>query len=665
MNSFPRVLLFVTVVLCFGLGASLATPGGDEWRPIDKAELESKTPVVDQDADAEVIFWEARVVDEIQENLVSEFPRTVINHYLRVKVFNDRGKESQSKIDIPYDNDTEIKELAARTIKPDGTIVELQKKDIFDRTIVKQGGNKVKAKSFAMPNVEPGAIIEYKYREVRNNNLSLYERLDFQRDIPVRSVKYTMKPLAIPGLGFQMRPFNGRIESNFDKKAEAFSFSLTNVPAFHEEPKMPPEYEVRPYLLVYYSSADDVEKQGATYWAGFGKRIFDDYKASFKVRDDIKAAATQAAGEAKTDDEKLQKLLEFVRTKIKNASLRSSGFSDEERAKLKENKTPSDTLKRGVGSEKDVSLLFGAMAAALGYDVRVVRVGNRRENFFNPSLTIPYFIRSYDIAVNVDGGWRIIDPGSPYVPLGMLLWQEEAQQALLSDPKESTFVRTPLTPPEKSAQKRIAKLKLTEDGTLEGDVKVEFSGQVDIEMKNLNDDDSPEQREQNLRDQLKKRMSTAELADIKIENITDQFKPFTYSYHVRVPGYAQRTGKRLFLQPGFFEHGIEPLFSSSSRKFDIYFHYPWSEHDEVWIDLPAGFVLDNADTPAPFGASKVSQYSVKIGTTDDGKRIRYLRDFFFGGGGLIIFPTTSYAGLKQLFDAVHTADNHTLTLKMN
>jgi hypothetical protein len=665
MNLFPRVLLLVTVVLCLGLGASLAIPGGDEWRPIEKAELESKTPLVDKDADAEVIFWEAKVVDEIEEHIESTVPRTVINHYLRVKIFNDRGKESQSKIDIPYDNDIEIRDLAARTIKPDGSIVELQKKDIFDRTIVKQGGNKVKAKSFAMPNVEAGAIIEYKYREVRNNNLSLYERLDFQRDIPVRSVKYTMKPLAIPGYGFQMRPFNGRIENSFDKKAEAFSFSMTNVPAFHEEPKMLPEYEVRPYLLVYYSSAEDVEKQGASYWVGFGKRIFENYKSTFKVRDDIKAAATQTAGEAKTDNEKLQKLLEFVRTKIKNSSLRTSGFSDEERSKLKENKTPSDTLKHGVGTEKDISLLFGAMAAALGYDVRVVRVGNRRENFFNPSLTIPYFISSYDIAVNVDGGWRIIDPGSPYVPLGMLLWQEEAQQALLSDPKESTFIKTPLTPPEKSAQKRTAKLKLTEDGTLEGDVKVEFSGQVDIEMKNLNDDDSPEQREQNLRDQVKKRMSTAELANIKIENVTDQFKPFTYSYHVRVPAYAQRTGKRLFLQPGFFEHGIEPLFSSSSRKFDIYFHYPWSEHDEVWIDLPAGFVLDNADTPAPFGAAEISHYTVKIGATDDGKTIRYLRDFFFGGGSKIIFPTTSYQGIKQLFDAVHTADNHTLTLKMN
>jgi len=74
-----------------------------------------------------------------------------------------------------------------------------------------------------------------------------------------------------------------------------------------------------------------------------------------------------------------------------------------ERAKLKENKTPTDTLKRGVGTDKDISLLFGAMAASLGFDVRVVRVGNRRESFFNPSLTIPFFISSYGHRCQ---GWR-------------------------------------------------------------------------------------------------------------------------------------------------------------------------------------------------------------------------------------------------------------------
>ena len=61
--------------------------------------------------------------------------------------------------------------------------------------------------------------------------------------------------------------------------------------------------------------------------------------------------------------------------------------------------------------------------------------------------------------------------------------------------------------------------------------------------------------------------------DIKIENVTDPLKPFIYSYHVRVPGYAQRTGKRIFFQPGYFSHGAGSLFSSATRKHDVYFNY--------------------------------------------------------------------------------------------
>ena len=55
--------------------------------------------------------------------------------------------------------------------------------------------------------------------------------------------------------------------------------------------------------------------------------------------------------------------------------------------------------------------------------------------------------------------------------------------------------------------------------------------------------------------EVKELMSAAELADIKIENVTDDAKPLLYKFHVRVPGYAQRTGKRIFIQPAFFQRG--------------------------------------------------------------------------------------------------------------
>jgi len=202
-------------------------------------------------------------------------------------------------------------------------------------------------------------------------------------------------------------------------------------------------------------------------------------------------------------------------------------------------------------------------------------------------------------------------------------------------------------------------------GTLEGDVSIEYTGHLAVERKEFNDDDSPNQREETLKAVVKRRLSTAELTNIVIENATDPTKPFIYKYHVRVPDYAQRTGKRLFLQPAFFQKGLGALFAASSRKYAIYFHYPWSEDDNVTISLPKGYVLDNPDSPTPISAGKVSRYVVTIKKTLDGSRIFYHRNFFFGGDGGTVVPVESYRAVKQLFDGVHISDNHTITLKQS
>jgi hypothetical protein len=211
--------------------------------------------------------------------------------------------------------------------------------------------------------------------------------------------------------------------------------------------------------------------------------------------------------------------------------------------------------------------------------------------------------------------------------------------------------------------KRIAKLSLSEDGTIEGEVTVEYSGHLGVERKEWDDEESPAQREETLRESIKARMSTAELADISIENVTDPQKPYTYKYKIKVPGYAQRTGKRLFLQPAFFQYGVRPLFSTSTRKHDVYFNYPWSEEDEVTVALPEGFTLDSADAPAPFSSAPISEYKPSASVSKDGRTVIYRRKFYFGGGGNILFPVASYGQLKTYFDQLHKQDNHILTLK--
>lgn len=654
-----RVKATILSIVCLIGGASPALGGKDDWRPLDPALLSLKTPRVEKDADAEAIFWEVRVLDEVD----GAGPVTTVSNYLRIKIFTERGRDRQGKVDITYLGNTRIKDIAGRTIKPDGTIVELKKDSIFDRTIVKTNGLKLQAKSFAMPAVEPGSVIEYRWREIRGDSISFYVRLPFQRDIPLQEVKYFIKPYSSPNFpwGMRVQTFHGDFKPFVKEKDGFHSITLANVPAFREEPLMPPEDQVRTWMLVYYS--EDKNLTTEKYWPAVGKDSYNEYKSLIKVNDDIRKASAELTADAKSPEEKLHKLFDYCRSKVKNIYSDTSGFTEDDRKKMKENKSPADTLKRGAGTSRDIDSLFAALAIAAGFETRIARISDRGDIFFDPNFPDDYFLRVLDVAVKVNGEWRFFDVSSKYIPFGMLRWEQEGQQALICDSKEPAFVRTPLSPPEKSLEKRLATVRLDADGTLEGEVKIEYFGHRAVERKNFDDDDSPARREETLKDMMKERMSTADLTNIRIENVDDQEKPFTYSFHIRVPGYAQRTGKRLFVQPAFFQHSLSTLFPTSTRKTDVYFHYPWSEQDRVIIELPEGFTLDHADAPAPFQAGALSKYDVKVQVSTDGRTIFYHREFIFGGSGAIIFPVTNYGQLKQYFDAVHGNDNHTLTLK--
>ena len=653
-------LLFGLLLCLITISPASVMASGDEWKPIDPAHLALKNSIVEKEADAEALFWEIRIDDNPEGDLI-------FNHYIRVKVFTERGRESQSKIDILYGkmfgSEIKIKDIAARTIKPDGSIVELKKEDIFDRTVVKASGLKYRAKSFAMPAVEPGCIIEYRWREVRVNSDANYVRLQFQRDIPVEQVQYRIKPMDYPGLGLRTVTLHGQSAQWVKEKGGFYSMTMTGMPAVHEESRMPPENQVKTWMLVYYDKMTNQNLDPEKYWMDLAKRYYDDSKSLIKPNDEVKQMAASLIADAKTDDEKLQRLFDFCRTKIKNITNDASGMTAEQRAKAKQNKSPSDTMKRGQGTGGDIDLLFAALANASGFDARIVLAPDRGDMFFDKSIPNGYFLDPSNIAVNVGGQWQFFNPGFNYIPFGMLRWQEEGEPSLITDPKQPTWVMTPMSAPQKSLVKRIAKLTLSDDGTLEGDVNIEFTGHFAIERKEELDEESDTERETSLKDEIKEQMSAAEITNIKIENVIDYAKPLVFSYHVRFPGYAQRTGKRLFLQPAFFQHGVGPLFATTNRKYPIYFHYPWSEDDNIEIGLPKGFALDNAEAPAPFGSGEITQYKPSLAVTSDGKTLVYKRSFFFGGGNSVLYPAESYQQLKAYFDTLHQQDNHSVALK--
>ena len=86
--------------------------------------------------------------------------------------------------------------ILKQSVRRDGSVVELGKDAIFDKVIAKGSGNKVKVKSFVMPAVEPGAVIEYKWDLNVGEFISRYVPLDVQSEFPTDEVTLHIKPVS-------------------------------------------------------------------------------------------------------------------------------------------------------------------------------------------------------------------------------------------------------------------------------------------------------------------------------------------------------------------------------------------------------------------------------------------------------------------------------------
>ena len=135
MSSFRRRALLCAALLmstaCYAL----------EWRPVNPAELALKESRVDKNADAEVLEWDVRLTDTLANR---EYEHSAVENYLRIKIFTDKGKDQRGTVKIEYQNKSNVGDVAGRTIRPDGSIVEMSHDAVFDKLVVKAGGLKVK-----------------------------------------------------------------------------------------------------------------------------------------------------------------------------------------------------------------------------------------------------------------------------------------------------------------------------------------------------------------------------------------------------------------------------------------------------------------------------------------------------------------------------------------
>jgi transglutaminase-like putative cysteine protease len=633
------------LLLCLVVSLSAVAAERDEFRPATPEELALKDVPYSPGAPAVVLDWYVRH-DDVDSRAIE---------YTRIKVLTEEGKKygDIELFSIPQYH--QVRAIKARTIAPDGKATEFNGK-IYDKIVVKRGGLKVSNKTFTLPNVVPGTIIEYRYMVEWPMSQLRTNRWPLQRDIPIQRASFWIRPWA-DGLS-SLCSTRGLPPSQTPRRVkDHFEFEIDNMPAFQSEPFTPPEAELKPRIEFFYTNGKVDE-----YWEETAKEYNDYIDRFIGDRRGIKEAAAQLTAGATTSEEKLRKLYTRVQ-EIRNLSYEPDKTEQEEkRAKLKDNDHIEQLWKNGYGYSRELNRLFAGLARAAGFPAQIVLVSDRDEVLFSKHLPDDDQFSSEIVVVNVDGKDRYFDPGTPYLPFGMLSWENTLVPGMrLKGKRQYEWVMMPDQTVDHARVQRAAELRL-EDGVVKGTATITYRGQeaVSRRIRAMNEDEAANKK--SFEDGMKELLpegSTVKV--IKIENLTGPAtladEPVIASYDVELPNLGTFAGSRALIPVSVFESASKNPFASEQRKFQMNFSYQREVEDTIKLQLPTGYSVESLPKQV-FADLGAFAFAMNYAKTD--KEVTLSRKMTTR---VVAVSPEHYPTLRKFYGARTAADHDTVVLK--
>jgi len=638
-----RCFCFLSVVPFLLCLRSLAA----DWPPINPEELKITEEPLAPGAPAIYLY---RQVDR-DDSQGREY------NYVRIKILKEEGRE-HANVELEYvKNLSSVRDIRARTIQPDGRIIDFQGQP-FDKTVVKAKGVRFLAKTFTMPDVRVGSIIEYSYVYDRGS-LGCYLVFDSQwilsEDIFTKRAKFSLSPNRCFAMRWTWRDLPTGTSPPVSDKG-VIRLEAQNIPPFKIEDYMPPQNELKARVDFIYSN--DEEKDPTKYWKQVDKTLYESVENFTWKRKAMEQAAAQIVGPADVPEVKLKKLYDRVQ-QVRNLSFEEQKTAQEEkREKLKEIRNVEDVWKRGYGDGGDITWLYLALVRAAGFDAHPVFVSRRDKFFFSPQLPDRSRLNDTVVLVKMNGKDLYFDPGTAFTPFGLLPWPETGVPGLKLDKDGGTWVRTTL--PESSASQisRNATLNLSETGDLSGKLTITFTGleAMSRRMEERNEDEA--NRRKFLEDEAKEFVPAA--IEVELTNKPEwssSASSLIAEYKLKLPGWVSGAGRRALLPVGIFSATEKNVFDHTERVHPIYFEFPSEKVDDVSISLPIGWQVSSLPAPQDKD-SKVIHYVLKA---DNDKSTVHLKRQF--SVDLLLLDPKYYPALRNFFQLVRTGDEEQVVLQ--
>jgi hypothetical protein len=577
--------------------------------------------------------------------------------YFRIKIFTEEGRKyGDVEIPLPTDVGT-VDNINARTIRPDGSIVNFNGQ-IFEKTIVKRKGFEFRAKTFAMPDVQVGSIIEFYYKinftkgSIFTSNWILSEELFTKKaKFSLRYFQSNYYPVS-----FRWSEHLPPGSPSPKQKGDYVELEVANIAAFQAEDFMPPESELKAHVDFIYSS-DPFQPDANQFWKTVGKNRNSAVEKFVGRRGPMEQAVSQIVSTSDAPEAKLRKIYARVQ-QLHNLSYEPKKTEQEEkREKIDFSDTVEDVWKRGSGSGWELTWLYLALVRAAGFEAYPVLVSDRRHYFFNPQSMQSGRLDANLVLVKLNGKDLYLDPGAAFTPFGMLRWDETGVSGLRLDKDGGSWVQTTLPDSSASQIQRKADLKLSPTGDLEGKLVVTFTGLEGLQRRldQRNEDDTA--RKKALEDEIKGYIPVGSEVELtKQPEWRNPEVPLVAEFSLKVPGWATLSGRRALLQVGIFGGTEKNVFEHSERVYPIYFEFLSQQLDDITIEVPAGWQISSFPQPQNRDL-RAFVYACSAENSKGALHLTRKLDI-----NALSLETKYYAPLRSFFQIVRTGDEQQVVL---
>ena len=652
---FRRVVFAACCVLSLVLAAALdpraTVNAANSFQPISPEELKMTSEPLAPGAAAIILY---RQVDRDDNGYT-----THEDDYFRIKILTEEGRK-YADVEIPFFKETQdIVHVRARTIRPDGSAVEFDGK-VFEKPIVKGRNVRYMAKTFTLPDVQVGGIIEYFFTLDLKEHLIFDSNWILSNELFTKQARFSLKPYHGTYSVFNLRwswhdlPVGSEPKEGPDRIVR---MEAKNIPAFQTEDFMPPENELKSRVDFIYTE-ELPEKDAQSFWKKVGKQRNGQLESFIGKRKAMEEAVAQIVSPNDPPEVKLRKIYDRVQA-IRNTSFEVQKTEQEEkREKEKVAANVEDVWKRGYGNGVQLTWLFLALVRAAGLEAYGVWVSDRSNYFFSPVTMQSGKLDANVVLVKLNGKDLYFDPGAKFTPFGLLTWTETGVQGLRLDKDGGTWIRTTLPASSESRIERKAKLKLSDTGDLEGKLTMTCTGleamYQRLEFRHADD----VARKKFLEDGVKQEVPVAvevELTNHPDWNATEA--PMVAEFDVKIPGWASSAGKRALIPAGVFTGSEKRIFEHANRVHPIYFEYPYEKADDVTIELPAGWQVGSVP-PAQEQDKGLVAYTLKIENGKDALHLtRKLKV------DVLLLEQKYYPALRVFFQSVRTGDEEQIVLQ--